>query len=204
MWLDAYKANFKDGIDKKTVRLIGAFGPKVLPVTANTFKFKTDPDVKIESRFVSQAQKREQLQFLGQFGVVLTQTPGSNMRYYAKKMGRLKMSKDEVDRLIPPTIDEMRAEKENESLNANSLKDVHIEVTDDHKVHLEIHGKAADNKAKFAHIKAHQRAMMIQRNNPELFTGINMQEPAPNQAPDGTVTPLPVPPTPSTPPSLTA
>jgi hypothetical protein len=204
MWLDAYKTNFKKGIDKKTVRLIGAFGPKILPVTADTFKFKTDPDVRIESRFVSQATKREQLQFLGQFGVVLTQTPGANMRYFAQKMGRLKMSKDEVDRLIPPTIDEMRAEKENDSLNKNTLKDVHIEATDDHKTHLEIHGKAADTKAKFAHIKAHQQAMMIKRNRPELFAGINTQEPAPNQTPNGTTVPLPVPPTPGNPPTLTA
>jgi hypothetical protein len=126
------------------------------------------------------------------------------MRYYAQKLGRLKLSKDEVDRLIPPTIDEMRAEKENDSLNKDTLDGVKIEATDDHKTHLEIHGKAADTKAKFAHIEAHKRAMMIQRNSPELFAGITTQEPAPNQAPDGTVTPLPVPPAPSTPPSLTA
>jgi hypothetical protein len=94
-------------------------------------------------------------------------------------MGRLRFSKDEVARLIPPTIDEMKAEKENESLSANTLKAVEIEPTDDHKTHLEIHSKAKDTKAKFAHIEAHKKAMMIQRNNPELFAGLLPDQPQP-------------------------
>jgi hypothetical protein len=178
MWFDQYKRNFKS-IDKKMVRIIGAFGPQITPVTESTFKFKKDPDVRIESRAVSQARKRDEANYLASFGQVLVQTPGSNLRYFAKKMGRLRFSKDEVARLIPPTIDEMKAEKENESLSANTLKAVEIEPTDDHKTHLEIHSKAKDTKAKFAHIEAHKKAMMIQRNNPELFAGLLPDQPQP-------------------------
>lgn len=169
IWLDQYKRNFKKGIDKKTIRLVGAFGPKPMPITADTFKFKKDPDVKIESRVVSLAKKREERNNLIGLGNVLIQTPGANLRYFAKKMGRLMFPKDEVERLLPPTIDEMRAEQENDSLDENSLANVVIEPTDDHTTHLEIHSKAADTKAKFAHIEAHKKAMMIQRNRPELF-----------------------------------
>jgi hypothetical protein len=190
IWLDQYKRNFKE-IDKKAVRLIGAFGPKILPVTVDTFKFKRDPDVKIESRVVSQAKKREQRNNLAVFGQVLVQTPGSNLRYIAKKMGRLMFPKDEVERLLPPTVDEMKAEAENDLLNENTLQGVEIEPTDDHKTHLEIHSKAADTQAKFAHIEAHKKAMMIQRNNPELFASLQPQQ-APNNAP-------PTQPPPSTP-----
>lgn len=195
MWLDQYKRHFKKGIDKKSARISGAFGPKFVPVTADTFKFTRDPDVKIESRFVSQAKKREQRNNMAAFGQVLTATPGSNLRYFAKKMGRLLFSKDEVDRLLPPTIDEMRAEKENEALVKNSLNGVEIEPTDDHKTHLEIHSKAPDTKAKFAHIEAHKKAMMIQRNSPELFQGIQIGEPPP-AAPAGGPGQQPPPPTP--------
>jgi hypothetical protein len=53
---------------------------------------------------------------------------------------------DVVDRLIPPSIDEMRAEDENEIPKANSLEGVEIEPTDDHKTHLEIHGKHGNRK----------------------------------------------------------
>jgi len=58
-----------------------------------------------------------------------------------------------------------------------TLEGVRIEPTDDHATHMEIHGKAADTKAKFAHIEAHKRAMMIQRNNPELFPPAMPQNP---------------------------
>lgn len=169
MWYDQYKKHFKAGIDKKTVRIVGAFGPKAMPITQDTFKFKRDPDVKIESRYITQAKKKEQRANMAAYGQILLTTPGSNIRYFAKKFGRLMFPKDEVDRLLPPTIDEMRAEDENDKLNANTLKGVQIEPTDDHKTHLEIHSKAADTKAKFAHIEAHKKAMMMQRNMPELF-----------------------------------
>lgn len=177
IWYDQYKRNFKKGIDKKTVRLIGAFGPKPLPITFDSFKFKRDPDVKIESRVVSQARKREMIAKLMQFGQILLQTPGSSIRAFAKEAGRLMFRKAEVDKFLPPTIDEMRAEDENEKLNENTLNGVQIEPTDDHVTHMEIHGKAADTKAKFAHIEAHKRAMMIQRNNPELFPPLQPQTP---------------------------
>lgn len=183
MWFDSYKRNFKS-IDKKLVRIIGAFGPQITPITDNTFKFKRDPDVRIESRTVSQARKREEANYLIGYGQILAQTPGSNMRFFAKKVGRLRFPKDEVDRLLPPTVDEMKAEQENEALSKNSLQNVKIEATDDHKTHLEIHGKAKDTKAKFAHIEAHKQAMMIQRNNPEIFAGLMPdQPPQPGQMP---------------------
>lgn len=195
MWFDQYKANFKS-IDKKIARVIGAFGPKFFPITKDSFDFKRDPDVKIESRVVSQARKREQRNNLAAYGQVLVQTPGSNLRYFAKKMGRLMFTKDEVDRLLPPTVDEMKAEQENDSLSKNSLQNVKIEATDDHTTHMEIHSKAKDTKAKFAHIEAHKKAMMIQRNNPELFQGLQPnQPPQPGQTPQ---IPGPTPPPPAT------
>lgn len=186
MWFDQYKRNFKS-IDKKRARIIGAFGPKFYPITKETFNFKRDPDVKIESRVVSQARKREQRNNLAVYGQVLVNTPGSNLRYFAKKMGRLMFSKDEVERLLPPTVDEMKADAENELLSQNKLQgvvdgrpmQVEIDPTDDHKTHLEVHSKAKDTKAKFAHIEAHKRAMMIQRNSPELFAGLLPDQPPP-------------------------
>lgn len=200
MWYDAYKRNFKKGIDKKTVRLVGAFGPKPLPVTAETFKFKRDPDVKIESRVLSQARKREMFNKLVQYGQILINTPGANLRSYAKKAGRMLFGKSEVDMLLPQTIDEMKAENENELLSENKLSGtvnglqmkVEVDPTDDHATHMEIHGKAADTKAKFAHIEAHKRAMMIQRNNPELFQP-PQPEGQPVQPPGQSATPMPSP-----------
>lgn len=183
MWLDDYKRHYKDGIDKKMIRVVGPFGPKAEALTADVFRFKADPDVKIESRVISNYKKREQRANMGAFGNLLVATKGSDLRYFTKKMGRLMFSKEEVDRFLPPTIDEMRAEKENDSLSKNSLKGVVIEPNDDHQAHLLIHGKAADSKAKFAHIEAHKMALMMQRDNPQLF--------APPGAPPGGPAPTP-------------
>ena len=192
IWLDQYKRNFKKGIDKKTIRLIGAFGPKPLPITVDTFKFKKDPDVKIESRVVSLAKKREQRNNLFAFGQILLQTPGASIRSFAKMAGRLMFRKDQVEMLLPPTMDENKAEAENELLNDDKLEGivngifmkVQVDPMDDHATHKEIHGKAADTKAKFAHIEAHNRAEMIQRQMPELFAPLQPQQPGqPPQVP---------------------
>jgi hypothetical protein len=185
IWYDQYKRNFKKGIDKKTVRLIGAFGPKPLPITFDSFKFKRDPDVKIESRTISQARKKDLVNKLIQYGQILLQTPGAGLRSFAKYAGRQMFSKAQVDMFLPPTIDEMKAEDENELINENKLEGVvnglptkvEVDPTDDHATHMEIHGKSADTKAKFAHIEAHKRAMVIQRTMPELFPPLQPQQP---------------------------
>jgi hypothetical protein len=185
MWYDQYKRNFKKGIDKKIVRLIGAFGPKPLPITSDTFKFKMDPDVKIESRVISQAKKQDEQNKLMMYAQILLQTPGASIRSFAKKMGRLMFTKAEVEMLLPPTSDETKAENENELLTENKLSGavnkmpfkVEVDPMDDHATHKEIHGKAADTKAKFAHIEAHNRAEMLMRSHPELFPPQPQQQP---------------------------
>lgn len=194
MWYDQYKRNFKKGIDKKTIRLVGAFGAKPLPIDVDTFKFKRDPDVKIESRVLSQARKKEQRNNMLAYGQVLLQTPGASIRTFAKEMGRLMFRKAEIDKFLPPTVDELKAEAENELINDNKLSGVvndiqmkvEVDPSDDHATHMEIHGKANDTKAKFAHIEAHKRAMMIQRTNPELFAPPEAQ---PGQSPQGMPSP---------------
>jgi hypothetical protein len=65
----------------------------------------------------------------------------------------------DVDYIIPPTIDELDAEEENVELNDNNT--VKVDVNDDHVVHIGIHAKALDTKAREAHILAHQKAMLL-------------------------------------------
>jgi len=71
-----------------------------------------------------------------------------------------------VEQVLPPNVDEMKAETENDLLDKNTLTPV--EVADDDFVHMEVHNKAADTSAKFAHIEAHKRAMMLKRVKPEF------------------------------------
>jgi hypothetical protein len=69
--------------------------------------------------------------------------------------------------VLPQTIEEMRAEEENVQLRQNERVDVTPQ--DDHATHLEIHNRMEDTPAKYAHMQAHKRAMLLQRVRPDLF-----------------------------------
>lgn len=160
---------------EKIVRIQGAFGAKWRKLTPENLKTKKDPDIRIESFIVSEAKRIKERNSLLAFAQVLLQDPGSNKRYVIKKLARLYgFEKDEIERMIPPTIDEMRAEEENEALNKN--KTVPISANDDHVVHLEIHKKANQTPATFAHIEAHKAALLLAKERPELFPQLSNQQ----------------------------
>jgi hypothetical protein len=168
-WYQSYKDNFKEDIDEKVLRIVGAFGPKWRPLKReNIVTKRLDPDVRIESRVLSRAKQLEERMALTQYFGLALQEPTSNRRWGLKKLAKLNgLEKDEVDRLFPPTIDEREAEEENELLNDNKVAEVLREQ--DHNVHLEVHAKANETDAAKIHIKTHQEALMVRRTNPEFF-----------------------------------
>jgi len=167
-WYQLYKRHFKEDIDDKVLRIVGAFGPKWRPLTRENIIAKIDPDVTIESQVVSRARELEEQQTLTQYFSLALQDPTSNRRWGLKKLGKLSgLEKDEIERLFPPTIDEMIAEDQNEPLSKN--KTVPVLAEDDHNVHLEIHSKAAATNATYAHIESHKKALSVKKTRPELF-----------------------------------
>lgn len=174
-WYNMYKENFDKDIDEKMVRIVGAFGDKFRPFTKENITTKRlDPDVKIESAYVARAKQVEERQGLSALLTVVVQDPTANRRYGLKKLAKLYgLRKDEIDRLLPPTIDERIAEDQNEILNDNKV--VPVLPEDDHNVHLEVHAKAAPTAATYAHIETHKKALSIKKTNPELFPLDNQQ-----------------------------
>jgi len=167
-WYWMYKEYFKEDIDKKSIRILGAFGTKWRGLTKENFIGNTDPDVKIESRVLSRAKQLEERQSVASYLALAFQDPTANRRYGMRKLGKLyTFSKDELDRLFPPTIDEMQAEEENDLLNDN--KPVPVFATQDHNVHMEMHNKAKDTVAKQHHIDTHKKALMLKVMRPDLF-----------------------------------
>lgn len=161
-WYTIYKDNFADDIDEKTIRIVGAFGGKYRKMMRDNIIAHTDPDVKIESQVVSRAKQMEDRQALGAYFGLALQDPTANKRWALKKLGKLNgLMRDEMDRLFPPTIDEMQAEDENELLNDN--KAVQVLAEQDHVVHLEIHAKCNPTKTAKAHIETHKRMLMIMK-----------------------------------------
>lgn len=167
-WYWSYKENFKGGIDKKVLRIEGAFGAKWRPLKKDDIIARIDPDVKIESRVLSRANQLEERQALTAYFSLALQEPTANRRWGLKKLAKLNgLKKDEIDRLFPPVVDERIAEEQNDLLNKN--KPVPVLREDDHNIHLEVHAKAKETDATFAHIRTHVEALSVKKVSPELF-----------------------------------
>ena len=188
LWYMNYKIFFKDGIDEKVIRLQGPLAPSWRPLTRDNIISDVDPDVRIESKIVSEAKRQMRVQGFNAFAGIAIQNPDNNRRFIERELAKLQgVKKEEMDMMFPPTIDEIQAEAENEVLNAEKLPP--IKAQDDHQTHIAIHAKANQNPQSMAHIRQHKKLMLIKRDRPDLFAP---QAEAPFQPPPGTPNVRPV------------
>lgn len=189
LYYKLYKRFFKEKIDKKVVRIQGALAAEWRPLTRDNIVSTVDPDVRIESKVISEAKRIRDQQAFSVFASLALQTPDSNRRYVLRHLAKLNgLTKEQIDATFPKTIDEMKAEDENTRLNDN--KQVDVDVNENHMEHIAIHAKAADTPARLVHIKAHRQAALIRRTRPELFPqdqvaaqGQQAVQPVPDRAP---------------------
>lgn len=167
-WYLLYKTYFEKDIDEKIIRIKGALGTQFRPLRRENIIATVDPDVKIESRVLSEAKRYNELQITRAFVQSIAMDPNSNLRFALKYLGKLSgLKKDIINEMLPPVIDELDAEDENKMLEKNKL--VEVLPTDDHVIHMEIHNKLSDTPAKYAHINAHKKAMILKKTRPDLF-----------------------------------
>jgi len=166
-WYWAYKTYFKNEIDEKVLRLEGPLAPIFRTLTRDNLITKIDPDVYIESTYIAEATKRKKFNDFFPYFQFIVQDPTVNRRFGFRQLGSLiGESKMMLDFLIPPTIDEMISEDENKKIDNNKLPKINF--ADDDLIHLGIHNKASDTKAKLAHIEAHKLMMMAKKMNPMI------------------------------------
>ena len=193
-WYWLYKKNFKEKIDEKIIRIQGPLAAAWRKLTHSNLIAHIDPDVYIESAGIVAAKRKEEFQRFSLFSQITMQDPLTNRRFVFRKMGKiLGMKKATMILMFPPTIDELRSEDENQRINDNKLPEVN--PLDEDIVHIEIHNKAADTRAKIAHIEAHKQMMMYKKEHPDQFpqpapvpefkpiAGTEPQEEAPVTAP---------------------
>lgn len=174
-WYRQLKDNFAHGIHEKVVRINSPYGARFKAFTRENLIATEDPDVHTISKYVRDNKRSKERQEFVQYFSLMAQIPGSNIRYGMKKLGKLlSIDKDELDRLLPKTVDERIAEAENLQLEKN--KPVLVNANDDHLTHLEIHAKASDTPSAYAHKAAHERALMWFRENPALLPGYGEQQ----------------------------
>lgn len=171
-----YKIHFKDKIDEKIVRIQGALAPVWRKLTRENIVAEQDPDVRIESKVISESKRQRAQQAFMSFASLAIQNPANNRRYLERQLGKLQgLTKEQLDMAFPKTVDELQAEDENVLLNNNKLAP--ISVRDNHMEHINVHAKAADTPARMTHIRKHREAMIMKRNHPEMFPEMQMQNP---------------------------
>ena len=184
LWYVLYKKHFKNEIDEKVIRIQGVTAPIFRTLTRENIISNVDPDVRIESKIISEAKREREKAGFNAYLAIALQDPEANRRFLQKKGARLNgMPQEEVDIAWPKTVDEIQAEEENIVLNSGKLAP--LSVTDDHLTHIDIHSKANQNAWSIAHIQMHKRMMIIKRDRPDLFppkTGLQTK---------GTPTPAP-------------
>ncbi len=167
-WYRQYKVHFKQGIDKKVVRITGAFGQRMKKMTRENVIMAVDPDITVESRVLAEAKKRNRLQVISNLMTMIGQDPYANKRYAEKILAEESgLEPYEIELLLPATPEELLAQKENDAINQG--KNVPVKPTDDDLVHIMEHLKADENEAQRKHIEAHRMAIVAKKQRPELF-----------------------------------
>ena len=167
-WYKLYKMYFKGKISKKVIRLAGLKGGEFRNLTRENIITTHDPDIEIQSKILNDASNIRKLSQFAQVLQVSGADPTTDRRYGIKHFAELAgMTTDEIDDLLPQTIDEMIAENQNKALNQNKL--VPVLNTDNHIVHIKMHCKANATKEAVAHIETHKKALLMQQQNPDLI-----------------------------------
>lgn len=175
-WYKMYDLFLGEDIDMKVVAIKGDNRTRYLKLTRKDIIGERYPKIIVKSKRMLDVKRRAELVDRLQVANFVFQDPTSDRRYYTKKLlDLIGMDNDEVDGILPPTADEMKAEKETELLSENKFVDaktgfvVEVAPTDNHFVHLRIHARAKDTNSKAAHMNTHTEALQLMNTNPELF-----------------------------------
>lgn len=170
-WYFIYEDNYDDALGAKMASLEGAFNTKWIPlkradiITGNTL----GPKIKVQSKSITEAAKTRDYQMLNGFAQTIAADPTVNVdkTYLYRKLGRLLIPKQEIERIIPLSVDEYQALEENKKLNDEEM--VRVNIAENHQVHLRVHASADDNPVTRRHIQMHIYMLMQKRTSPSAF-----------------------------------
>jgi hypothetical protein len=172
-WYRLYQRHFKEKIDEKIIRVAGIWSPGFRSLKRENIITKSDPDIDIESKNVSDIKRaRERAGFVNLFSLIVND-PQVNRREAEKYLAKLNGLKNNLIKVIfPPTIDEIRAEEENDEMKNKKVP--RVLITDDDYAHLIIHSTAEESKEREKHIKIHYEALKVKKANAQLFEGFGL------------------------------
>jgi hypothetical protein len=178
-WLSRYKRYAKDG-DIKIAAIVGVKGTTFEKVDLGAIKTDSMPGVMIysakEAEYKELVLRRDLMTLYPQ----LMQTMDADgLRNFNKFVFMPKFLNDPslVDIMFPKTLDEMKAEDENEQLKEDMLPEV--AETDDHLTHIYTHMQVPNKTwATFIHLQWHEDLLAQQKAMQQQQAQMQMQQAA--------------------------
>lgn len=163
-WFHRY-AKHSEELGSKMANIVGVRGVDSKEIDLKDFNTDFPPGILIysakEAEYKELVLRRDLMQLYPQLAVTLEP---SGMRNFNKHVFLPKFLQDPslVDIMLPKTLDEMKAEGENEELKENLMPDV--SETDDHETHIYTHQMVQPKtNAVWFHIDAHEKMLAEQK-----------------------------------------
>lgn len=162
-WYARYRRYTKEG-DEKIATIVGVKGVTFEKINLGDIHTKYPPGVLIfsakDAEYKELVLRRDMMELLPVFSQTLSPDGLRNFYKFAF-MPKFLNDPQMIDILFPDTIDEIKAEEENEAINENSMPQV--ADTDNHEQHLATHYMAKNTWAKWTHIAWHEELLGEQR-----------------------------------------
>lgn len=162
-WYHRYKRYTKAG-DEKIATVVGVKGVTFEKIDLGTIRTKYPPGVLVfsakEAEYKDLVERRDLMEMYPAFQSSMTPDGLKNFQKYVF-FPKFLRDPQMMEILFPDSIDELKAQDENERINANEMPQV--APTDNHEQHLMVHRMAANTWAKWIHIQWHEEMLSMQK-----------------------------------------
>lgn len=183
-WYHRYRRNSKEG-DIKIATVTGVKGMTFEKIDLGDIHTKYPPGVLIfsakDAEYKELVLRRDLMQMYPQFESTLDP---DGMRVFNKYVFFPKFLQDPsmIDALFPQSVDELKAEAENDSLAEDKF--MQAQQTDNHQQHILVHMMAKKTWATWAHIGMHEQLLALQKKQEQAQQQQQQQEQQGQQKPD--------------------
>lgn len=190
-WFHRYKKNAK-ALQSKMANIVGVNGITTTEIDMQDFLTDFPPGVLVysakEAEYKELVLRRDLMQVLPD--LMQTMDP-SGMTNFMKHVFMPKFLQDPslIDVVYPKSLDEMKAEAENEQLKNDQMPEV--SDTDDHRTHIYIHHMVQPKTwATWFHLQAHEEALAKQQQQQQMLQSQEMAAGSGGQSQQGATSPM--------------
>lgn len=169
-WYYRYKRYTKAG-DEKIATVVGVKGVTFEKIDLGSIQTKYPPGVLVfsakQAEYKELVERRDLMEMYPAFQTSMTPDGLKNFQKYVF-FPKFLRDPQMMEILFPDSIDELKAQQENEILNSEKMTPVL--PTDNHEQHLMIHGMASNTWAKWIHIQWHEEMLSMQKQQQMMQT----------------------------------